>query len=128
MSLTLKQKDNIRRLRNRWIFELRYGNLNQHKSSLANRDYTAFCCLGVACEALGNELHITRSGGDGGYTIGEFPGRLWEHTTLFPEVRKELGLSEENQSILVTLNDNGASFSLISDAINAMDIHEVKEL
>lgn len=128
MTLTYADREVIYARRAKWIEDLRFGGRIQQRGSLASGDYTSFCCLGVACEVLGSEFNVTRTGDDGGYFLNiSAEHKKQERTVLFDELRWALGLSEENQSILISLNDGGADFKVIAMAIGAMSIHEDEE-
>jgi hypothetical protein len=131
MSLTHAQEEKMRLYRRQWIAALRSGKYDQYKGLLSNESYTAFCCLGVACEVLGPALGIRRSAyngstAEGGYTMPVNGRQVTEVTALFDEVRESLGLSSENQGILIALNDHNASFSDIASALSAMLYHDVR--
>jgi hypothetical protein len=119
-----KALDRMKDQRFQWIKALESGDFLQgrgrlvRKGTLTASGKDEFCCLGVACEldqpntARWNEIFITD-----GYSSG---------LTLPEPLRKRLGISKEQQNILVTLNDGGVSFANIARVIYTFEFWEDK--
>jgi hypothetical protein len=126
----------IKDLRRKWIAALESGDFEQTQSKLAESDYSAYCCLGVAEEKVGYACGITRVG------YGEYKmpnpdysrfvpeeGHVWEDeeiladSELHLELRNALGLSEKTQGMLISINDAGGSFSMIADVLRNMPVY-----
>lgn len=100
-------------LKAKWVKALRSGRYDQHDGDLANKQGTAFCCLGVLADIQGclwrDDLHALipvdpKTGwrvGEGTLTMKKFCG----------------GLTDDDQSILAGMNDEGKSFAEIADFI-----------
>jgi hypothetical protein len=115
-------KENI----SKWVALLRSGEFYQAKGML--RDGVARCCLGVACDAYrrsedqGSRWATSES--TGAYT---FKG---EYLFLPDEVQDWLGIDSddpwvymEHSRTLADMNDNGATFPEIADAIEKEWLH-----
>lgn len=127
-------------LKAQWIAALRSGEYNQTRSALKNNE--GFCCLGVLCDVIDN----TRWADDNqtnGYNFELGDTRFSFNTAVIPsEAAKPLALNKMLVTIddniidpdqidlevdshdttrlddyLITLNDNGKSFSEIADII-----------
>ena len=123
MSYTVEQtKEN----RQKWIKALRSETYEQTQLQLANKDRTAFCCLGVACDISGlgkwEELDATSK-----YST-EHGSKSGSISTLPKEVQEWLGLSDESGTYsysnvrnldLARANDIGVTFAEIADIIES---------
>jgi hypothetical protein len=122
------QINKIRNLRAEWVKWLDSGELEQTTSQLAEYDYASYCCLGVAEEKVGYVCDITRGAG-GGYTMPDpdtyrnYEDTLYEDSELHSALREALGLSESQQDILISLNDEGASFGMIANVIRRLPVY-----
>ncbi len=106
-----------------WVAALRSGNYQQTTGMLRTEvEYTAFCCLGVACAIA--ELPTNRYGEwnvdpyhTGGVEVGNYLGE-----TLLPaEIEKMLNLSGDYQNVLARMNDDyGNTFADIADYIETL--------
>lgn len=135
LMLTELTIEDIVRNRNLWVESLENGELEQAFEVLATDDYEFFCCLGVAEEKVGPELPgkycIKRSDNLGGYIHlnpdygNDYDDKYIETTGVLHEVLREaLGISIEQQTILLCLNDTiRASFENIAKVIKMMNIH-----
>ena len=119
MSYTVEQtKEN----RQKWVDALQSGKYTQHRGELANKDLTAFCCLGVACDisGLGEWINLSTSKSYIYSIESESYGHIGELPT---EVQEWLGLStptgDSCSMNLATLNDIGATFGIIADVIES---------
>lgn len=130
---TLEQ---VRDFRREWINYLRSGSLSQAKEVLANEDYSAFCCLGVAEDKIGpllpDEVKICRlTHGVFGLRNPYYDDRdpyldefIEADTELHTVLRHALGLSIEQQGILISLNDDlGVDFYGISVVAEKMNFY-----
>lgn len=132
MKITIQS---ILALRNKWCDFLANDDLKQAKNVLADPDYSAFCCLGVAEEKLGSDFDIAQNPANPGtyqhpnpyydpddwFNDDEF---IVAETNLHFVLREALGLSEEQERILMTLNDDTeAGFTGIANVVRTMNIH-----
>lgn len=87
-------------IKERWVKALRSGEYQQHRGALSDpRDRKCLCCIGVGFAVRSNE-HIEWSMYDTGMAS------------------YALGLSAKNETILVTMNDEGGKdFAEIADYI-----------
>lgn len=119
----------------KWVAALRSGEFAQGLRALhrihqdGREDY---CCLGVACALAVREGVVDPGAADGDFVPNEGGfikpvryGKSMNSGTLPDEVRTWLGLrtedgefyDTENYDSLAKMNDNGASFEEIADAI-----------
>lgn len=124
--------DEIVANRKAWLEALRSGEFRQGTGYLCQNDPNDekedsplyFCCLGVACEKV---LGLTRESmsKDGVWryeTGGEYP---YIDTEFCFEQRNALGLSDDNVSALIEMNDaQCASFEEIANFIETLPIWE----
>lgn len=118
-------------IKQKWINALVSGKYQQGKGKLC-RD-NKYCCLGVLAEELGVLGDYPESDPQGLHSID---GKLatyrviptasgWKsHSVLTAKIRKEVGLSMEDQDLLIDMNDgigkfwgNSKPFSQIADWI-----------
>lgn len=107
-----------------WLEALRSGEFKQGFSTLRRRgeDGYHFCCLGVACTAwkhaqLGDGF-VVEELFDGSMEV--LVGEIAESGELPDEALDEVGLTSDEQSLLLTMNDHeGKSFPEIADYIEA---------
>lgn len=99
--------------RRRWIGALFSGDYEQGDGYLCKGG--KFCCLGVAAEVLKNDLDINITTDSQG--IVHYDGQM---TSLTPEMKEALGISDRDEIVLITLNDNGAPFKAIGNALDEM--------
>ena len=97
-------------MRKKWIEALRSGNYQQGRGML--KGPLGYCCLGVLCEISGMgtwfdsyyyEIEDERSG-----------------AVLPVKLREKIGLSAEQQTNLIGMNDSGDTFLEIADWIEAL--------
>ncbi len=110
--------NSVRIARAKWVDALRSGKYKQTRSALRYGD--AYCCLGVACDVLGDgkwdatpmvdwwEFWFS----DGQRKAGDLP----------PSMLDRLGLSTDDQRVLMDLNDNGVSFDAIATHIERLPL------
>lgn len=111
----------------KWLADLRSGNYPQAREYLrkGNGD-AAYCCLGVLCLSVGASFVD-------GFTFNDDEGyrRHFDNVPILndenlgynddPELstafRKRIGLSDEDHSLLIKMNDGGKTFAEIADYI-----------
>ena len=101
--------------RKAWTAALRSGEYTQTLKRLAHSDGSGHCCLGVGCEVVRSRgvavsdhfLHYSKSLND------------YDEDSTGDAVRAALGISDEEHSALVGLNDHGSNFAYIADEIDA---------
>ena len=105
-----------------WVETLRSVKYKQGRGVLRRGD--EFCCLGVACDILRDELGLHWREGQLSMAITASDGQ-WEHIYLPHQVAEylfgdgKLTNPEVGAISLSGLNDGGATFSQIADAIEA---------
>lgn len=119
--------------RKRWARALTSGEYNQGTGRLLSMPSGKYCCLGVACSVFKDDLGIEKrlpsefqvtaamkfdSEVGASFAIGEDERVL----ALPEELRIYLGLSVNDQNVLVKLNDGGVSFGVIASVIMEMAI------
>lgn len=99
-----------------WCNALRSGKYLQTEQCLQDSS-GAFCCLGVLCEITPNINKEDRHYNYG--DIGPYDAELrWFDVDLPPKLREEIGLTVEEESTLIRLNDeDGQDFKAIADWI-----------
>ncbi len=130
-----KQQQELTPNQTQWIAALRSGNYAQTTGYLHATGYLhdskGFCCLGVAAvEFLTDDVKVVPS------LLNEGVWRYDDGASEAPDyVMEALGLnnacgasSEEDDEPLVKLNDNGASFSVIADILEAYPGHYFKAI
>lgn len=112
--------EECKRNRTEWISELQEGGRQQTNGVLATTTYDAFCCLGVAEETVGkNVLGIKRFEAVSGYYVR---GSSRKNTSLHETLRIALGLTKNQEAMLIALNDGTeASFYQIGEIASLMD-------
>ena len=95
-----------------WVEALRSGKYAQGHRVL--RDGDAYCCLGVAVEVCGVKWKKRL----GRWGVPGEDSMMFEFD-LPAALSERLGMTREEQSRLVTLNDTGSSFSEIADTIES---------
>jgi len=112
-----------------WVKALRSDEYKQTKGSLRNAD--GFCCLGVLCDLVKDEVGIDWAEADPwgvtyfGDMASVLPARVYilaELRTGSPKVKKPDGFKGRGSegldtSTLADLNDNGYTFEQIADII-----------
>lgn len=94
----------------RWVEALRSGEYKQGKGALERGGN--FCCLGVLCHTMREELNIPREvGGDGYYIYGG------SSASLTREWRETFDLQTQEVGELIIMNDAGHPFTEIADYI-----------
>ena len=93
-----------------WVEALRSGKFRQGAGALYE-DRT-YCCLGVLCKVSGMDARSIRK-----VTDPDEDGTT--NSTLGPELLKKFGLTDEEQCHLAEMNDDGKSFKVIADHIDA---------
>lgn len=110
----------------KWVEELRSGKYQQATQALCRGG--AYCCLGVACQMMGLQsrpgaIHILDENAEdvltdvlifGGETTSA-PDEVVEHLSL----RTSVGGDAEDNVCLAEMNDEGATFAQIADAIES---------
>jgi len=100
-----------------WIETLRSGKYQQAEGALVRgtANKPAFCCLGVLCEIAG----VPREGTSQFHLRHDNPDDKFVH--YIPSLlHKSVGLSADDQSALVYMNDNlKMTFAAIADALEA---------
>lgn len=138
--------DEIREHRKEWLEALESGRYAQTRGMLCELDEDAntvgYCCLGVACEISGTDREINEISFIS--LRGDSKGRKakeYNHfsTVLPPSVSQWLGLNSDADlptlngivefrdkayTELAALNDDGAPFKLIAEAIKEYGIEE----
>ena len=108
--------------RSKWVAALRSGTYAQTRRAL--RTSEGWCCLGVACDVLGD-----------GQWEQPTPNRRdvfpleWQYRSggraygmhLPPAVRNLVGLDGDTQRKLITANDRGVTFTDIADLIDGLE-------
>ena len=107
-------------MKKKWIKALRSGQYDQTTGSLVDPEGKSFCCLGVLCNIQPGVVWGSRSASieefddpiafDGNKKIGEFG-------CLTKTFKKKIGLKEETENKLISMNDEGASFDAIANYI-----------
>lgn len=97
-------------MKEKWVAALRSGNYKQGYNNL--KKYGCYCCLGVLCDVVGCQwTDCNRANYDGHDT---------NNMTLPANLRIAAGLSEEQESELVDMNDHHkVSFDDIADYIES---------
>lgn len=106
----------------KWVEALRSGEYTQTRGQL--KDYSRFCCLGVACDLFMKETGRGYWNGDIFYAED---GGEYEASLLMPPIMHWLGLEDRSGGYvsnsaprsLASQNDDGKSFSEIADIIEA---------
>lgn len=98
MNTTIKAK---------WLAALRSGKYQQGTGVLKNGDH--FCCLGVLCSIAG----VERDEENGWFIWRKEKG----HATLPYGFGRSVGVSDDAESTLAVMNDDGKSFAQIADYI-----------
>lgn len=99
-------------LKTKWVEALRSGKFEQGKRAL--RRGATFCCLGVRCEVMGakwdegDDIDLNAK-------INEEPQEYY----LSSIALETAGMTDRQQEILYTMNDEGSSFKEIADHIEA---------
>jgi hypothetical protein len=103
-------------LKAKWVKALRSGEYEQTSGALRDkyRGGCAYCCLGVLAEVLGADWDRGVMSG------GEFETISKEDEDLLStELLALVCLTEEQQSLLAKMNDEGDGFPRIADYIEA---------
>lgn len=106
-------------LKAKWVEALRSERFKQAYSSLVDMDERgsrSFCCLGVLCEVAGaswDEIEYERGRLNGAQV------RSKKGSFLSDEVLEIVGLDDDTQRKLASLNDGGSRFPEIADYIEA---------
>lgn len=99
----------------KWVEALRSGKYKQGKKRLRFRGDT-YCCLGVLCDVMGAEWYMGGEGEDDSCYYAKF-SEVAEASILPPPIREAADINEEAEGDLITMNDQGDSFSTIADHI-----------
>lgn len=124
MTTYWEASDIIATRRSEWQASLRSGEYPQGQGRLAtiNPDGSEeYCCLGVACETNMAALNLTRES-DTYHVIYRLADGEALSASFDEDQLAYYGLTDEQQSILMTANDNGVSFDAIASIISVMDI------
>lgn len=96
----------------------------QRLKSLGVKTVKCNCCLGVLCEALGLKADKISPTTCLGYSI---EGKGWINSKFPKSLLEEIGLSSDQQPILINMNDRlRYNFNQIADWIN-VNVQEEKE-
>lgn len=108
-----------KQLRRKWLRALRSGSYRRGEGSLVSEDGRKFCCLGVLADIQGCvwQESIRDSSLVPIMPHGRKP--LANDGTDFLPVRRTGGLTEDQQSTLAEMNDDGKSFKQIADFIES---------
>lgn len=110
-----------------WTAALRSGNYPQGQRRLINGG--AFCCLGVLCAVKGLEKKIQYGEtmyifGEGQYSHAVIPGPFRSTMLEDLDLSMQINQGDANQDclagVLMSMNDNGKSFSEIADYIDSV--------
>lgn len=109
-------------LKKNWIEALRSGEFKQVKNTLTNGE--AYCCLGVLCKIGGasklGEIYNEDEGRFNQLDCFEL-NKTIAIVDLPEEYLKEFGLTDNQQSTLIIMNDtDNKTFSEIADYIEVM--------
>ena len=109
--------NSVRIARAKWVDALRSGKYQQTRSALRLGD--TYCCLGVACDVLGDGEWTALQNGlwefrfsDGQRKAGYLPASMLDR----------LGLSTEDQRVLMDLNHHGVTFDAIATHIERLPL------
>jgi len=97
-----------------WVEALRSGEYEQTDGGLCYDG--KYCCLGVLCEIDERVTPIRYSTKDVAYEIGDGP---FELGVLPREFRDLIGITPQQESIVIKMNDGGTGFPEIADYIEA---------
>lgn len=88
----------------KWIAALESGDFHQARGVLKERNTDGYCCLGIACVVAGAKFVFPENGR---YFIAVRDGITisFEDTTLSNLLKKEIGLSSEEEKTLYRMND-----------------------
>lgn len=114
-------------LKAKWLADLRSGKFQQTTEGHLRdpRTHASYCCLGVLCISAGAEFQEWDD------VDSEFEGRHFENVPILknenighgddPELCRDwmraIGLAMQEQSVLISMNDEGVSFHVIADYI-----------
>jgi hypothetical protein len=99
-----------KKVKKEWINALRSGKYRQAESQLKIRESgrrCSYCCLGVLCNIVDKS---------------KWDGECWDgaDTELPEDLKIKLGISDDQQSTLISMNDGGDDdFNTIADYIEA---------
>lgn len=100
-------------VKTRWLEALRSGRYYQHEGGLYWNNM--YCCLGVLAKVEG----VLRDDGCAATVDCQEPAEDGKCGMLSRAFADRVGLSPEEQKTLANLNDDGQSFDLIADYIEA---------
>jgi hypothetical protein len=96
-------------IKRKWVEALRSGEYRQSRSLL--RRGNAFCCLGVLCDLVANQV-------DGEWRHNDFVLGDSQVFGMPPEeVRTFAGMTRDAENFVANMNDGGKSFAEIADYI-----------
>ena len=102
-----------KKLMARWIRALKSGKYNQGQEWL-NR-YNQYCCLGVLCDLINPKGWVAKKNGEETvYSWKNTPRAVEVFDRLPIPVRNKIGLTGDDQSSLIIMNDVGKSFETIA--------------
>jgi hypothetical protein len=108
----------------KWVAALRSGKYDQTRRVLSNSE--GYCCLGVLCDiapkAVGKWVESTDINKSRNFVSTTKDQSVARPTTKVVEwagLKNRLGKHDGMKSCLATMNDNGASFTVIADIIEA---------
>jgi len=124
-----------KKVKKKWIRALRSGQYDQVQGTLCAEtasDKTGFCCLGVLCNIHAEErktLYWAEDAGARGRKFVRKNGKvqimqarelsyLGSQDDLPSSVRNWAGLTKDQESVLVDMNDSGSSFDKIAEFID----------
>lgn len=110
-------------LRGQWTDALRSGAYRQGLGNLKLVDFsgTHHCCLGVLCEITGLPSRYFKNAS---VFYFKFPSGRESSTRLSLSYLMKLGLSAEQEGILIMMNDSSCSFNEIAARIDAWTVQE----
>lgn len=104
---------------NVWVPALRSGKYQQGIGYLRTQKDT-YCCLGVACDILGVYEWVPDPESPV-YALHTNQSDTWYTEFLPPEVQNRIGLTDEEQDLLMRLNDDfRCSFEEIADFLEGV--------
>lgn len=130
--LAKKYRERIRLL----VKALRSGKYKQNKGSLASRDLTSFCCLGVACNVYKDNTkkgHWELGTNDTSIFVAGLDTYNQNKEVLPTRVMRWFGfdekdpiISSDSHTTASELNDEGESFKVIADMFEKKYLKEIK--
>lgn len=96
-------------IKKRWLAALRSGKYSQDKDKL--RGINGYCCLGVLCDVVKDDLNIAWKRNRSGWWIDD--------SYSVPSLKVKAHCGDFYMFELMSMNDRGESFATIADYIEA---------